>query len=316
MTRQVAAALFVGAFVIACGTPGPTPTAKPSLSTPAIVASASATAALPTPTPTVSPPTQTAAISLESSPAVPFAADPLTLTIDAYLDGSTGAQIAGATVDFGDGSSGTTSDTCTARPTIEHAYTAGDYQPKVISATACEGASATDLANATTPIHVLPVASPASASWPTCTTFQLPFTGETEGAAAGSISVRVALKNASAIGCTIEGYPGLQLIAPDGRLLPTSTHQAATGSMTFPAVVPHRVALAPGGFASFDVGYADNPFGAAANEPYSVACPASSWVRIILPGTHEYRTAALSMGACSGALDVSPIVPGPNGFSF
>jgi hypothetical protein len=247
---------------------------------------------------------------------VPFAGDPVTLTIDAYLDGSTGAQIAAATVDFGDGSSGTTTDSCIARPTIEHAYAAGDYQPKVISARACQVATTADLADATTPVHVLPMASPESTTWPTCTIFQLHFTGETQGAAAGSVGVRVTLKNTSAAGCKIEGYPGLQLIAPDGRLLPTSTHQATTGSMTFPPVVPHRVALAPGGFASFDVGYGDNPSGAAANEPYSVACPASSWVRVILPGTHEYGTAALSMGACSGALDVSPIVPGPNGFSF
>ena len=317
VARHAAAAFLVAAIVGACGTPAPTPTESPSAGpTPTPAASTTTTAVLSTPTPTTSPPTQTAALSLGSTPEVPFAGDTVTLTIDAYLDGSTTSQIASATVDFGDGSSGTTSDSCTANPTIDHAYSAGDYQPKVISATACEVATAADLTDATTPIYVLPAAPPASATWPTCTTFQLRMTGEFVGAAAGNVEARIVLQNDSAAACKLEGYPSLQLVASDGRFLPTTSKAAPGGAYTFPPVIPHLVALAPEGYASFQVAYADNPSGPESNEPYSVACPASKWARVILPGTHEYGTAAVAIGACGGDVSVSPIVPGRNGFNF
>jgi hypothetical protein len=317
--RPAAAAFLLAAIVGACGTP--TPTARPSVRpTPTAVASATHTAATdpmmpPTPEPTSSTPT--AAISLGSAPEVPFAGDLVTLTIDAYLaltDSS--IEVASATVDFGDGSTGTTTGSCAADATIDHAYTDGDYQPTVIAVSTCGLATTADLSHASTPIHVLPAASLVSATWPTCSTFQLHLTGESFGTMMGNGRASITLQNISRAGCKLQGYPGVQLVAPDGRLLPTTVQQATGGAYTFPPVVPHRVALGPGGFASFDLSYAGNPSGAAADEPYAVACPSSAWVRVILPGTREYGTAAVAMGACGGDVGVSPVVPGPNGFSF
>src|ERR1035437_1985158 len=90
VARHAAAAFLVAAIVGACGTPAPTPTESPSAGpTPTPAASSTTTAVLSTPTPTTSPPTQTAALSLGSTPEVPFAGDTVTLTIDAYLARST-----------------------------------------------------------------------------------------------------------------------------------------------------------------------------------------------------------------------------------
>jgi hypothetical protein len=84
----------------------------------------------------------------------------------------------------------------------------------------------------------------------------------------------------------------------------------------FPAVVPHRVALAPGDVATFMLGYGDNPSGAGLSEPYAVACPVTSAVRVILPGAHEFGTAIVSIAPCEGLVQVSPIVPGADRLTF
>ena len=94
------------------------------------------------------------------------------------------------------------------------------------------------------------------------------------------------------------------------------TGDATTGDYMFPAVVPHRVAIKPGEIASFMIGYGDNPFGPTANEPYDVACPPADAVRVTLPGTSEFGTAHVAIGACGGGVRVSPIVPGANGLRF
>ena len=39
------------------------------------------------------------------------------------------------------------------------------------------------------------------------------------------------------------------------------------------------------------LGYGDNPSGAGLTEPCAVACPVTSAVRVILPGTHEFGAA-------------------------
>jgi Protein of unknown function (DUF4232) len=316
-TRWAATALLVAAIFAACSAPAPTSTAQPSLG-PEPTASASATATAVPATAGPSPSPQRAEVSLDAAPGVPFAGDEVTLTIDAYLvQSSTFTHVASATVDFGDGSTGMLRGSCAALATVEHVYHRdGDYQPNVIALITCGVATTPDLSVASTSIHILPAAPPASATWPTCTTFQLHLAGDVIGAAAGTVGVLLTLQNRSAVSCTLRGYPGLQLVAPDGRLLPTTASPATTGGGVFPAVVPHRVALAPGAFASSELSYGDNPSGTASDEPYAVACPTSAWLRVTLPGTREYGTAAVALGACSGRLEVSPIVPGPNGIKF
>lgn len=253
-----------------------------------------------------------------------FVGDEVTLTLTANvaavgtpLDG-TPLEVASATVDFGDGSRGTVRAGCRAPMTLEHIYhQAGSYEPTVVNFTTCGTPTRPDLSTASTPnpVRILPAAPAASASWAVCSTYQLHLAGAVIGAAAGTVGVRITLENRSSARCTLLGYPAVVLLTADRRLLPMSSRPAITGGGVFPPVVPHRVALTPGGIASFELSYADNPFGPTDNEPYDVACPPSRWLRVILPGSREYGTAEVPMQVCGG-VEVSPIVPGSNGISY
>jgi hypothetical protein len=75
-------------------------------------------------------------------------------------------------------------------------------------------------------------------------------------------------------------------------------------------VVPHRVALAPGATASFDLQYGDTPGGAQANEPYAEACPPASGTEVTPPNASDHMVVSASMAPCAGQVLVSPVVPG------
>lgn len=256
-------------------------------------------------------------VYLDASQVAAFAGDTVTLTVSSLaIEGATGLLLEFATIDFGDGSFGTGHSSCTAALSVGHTYrTTGDVDPTVTVVTPC-GTTAADLSSASTTIHLFPSAPAVSASWPVCSTFQLRLAGPWTGAATGNVATLITIRNTGARGCTLEGYPGLVLIAADGSLLPTHVTPASTGAFMFPAVVPHRVGLPPGGLASFEIAYTDNPSGSEVNEPYDVACPSSRAVRVVLPETHQYGTATVPMGVCGGVVEVSPIVPGADGLRF
>ena len=180
------------------------------------------------------------------------------------------------------------------------------------AATTCDPAAPSDVAYSATALIVFPSAPAGSGGWPTCTTYQIQVRGHSLGAAMGTIVDLITLQNVSSTRCQLEGHPGLQLVASDGRLLPTVTSSPSDGSMSFPAAVPHRVALVPGGIGSFVLDYNDNPSG---NES-SAACPPAAWVRVTLPATDQYGTVTLPMAPCDGVVRVSPLVPGATGFGF
>lgn len=269
----------------------------------------------PTPTPTLA--AQPVGVGLDAAPSPAFAGDPVTLTVSGFVPDSTSLRIATATVDFGDGSTGTVSGSCAARVATGHVYQhGGDYQPTVTAFTGCADSPAADLAFTTTTLHVFATAPAASASWPVCSTFQLHLAGPWTGVGLGNVATQITLTNVSSHPCTIEGYPGVVLVGADGRFLVTHATPATTGAYMFPAVVPHRVALAHGDVATFMLGYGDNPSGAGVTEPYEVACPVTSAVRVTLPGTHEFGTAIVSIAPCEGMVEVSPIVPGADRLTF
>lgn len=282
--------------------PGPT-TAEPSI-----------VPATPTPSPLPLP----EAMSLEVSQSPAFVGDRLTLTATSSpTGGPTSLLLSSVTIDFGDGTTATVKGTCTARVDFVHVYRhGGDYGPKVTRVSACDPTVVADLAGAGVTVHVFPAAPADTADWPVCSTFQLHLAGPWTGFGLGNVATRITLRNIGSRGCTLDGYPDLVLVAGDGSLLPTHVTAATTGAYMFPAVVPHRVALAPGEVASFMIGYTDNPSGTGASEPYAVACPPSEAVRVILPGTHEFGTARVRMGVCGGTVDVSPVVPGADGVHF
>ena len=324
ISRACAVAIGLSVVLAACASPTPSPSPAGS---PLAVGSASPIASVPVPTRSNASMTSSPAPSGAGSPVllnaeIPYGygytGDRVTFQVDATRTGSAGdpALPVSATVDFGDGSSGGSSS-CGAPATVEHAYArAGHYRPRVTAASICEPAGAPDLSFSSTQLLIFASAPAASADWPTCTTFQVRITGQYLGGGMGTLGDLVRLQNVSSTECQLEGSPGLQLIAADGRLLPTRVISPSDGSMTFPASSPRRVALVPGGMSSFDLDYNDNPSGAANNEPYAVACPSARRVRVTLPGTDQYGTAALAMAPCGGVVRVSPLVPGATGFTF
>jgi hypothetical protein len=271
------------------------------------------------PAATPAPPVAFAYVSADLE--IVFTGDSASFAVGAEIGGAN-LPLARATVDFGDGSPpDSVSGSCSGQPSklkIHHAFAAaGHFVATLTSAELCSPSPSFDpTAAEAAPVLVLASAPPATATWPTCTTFQLRMTGVDKGAGLGNVGVLFRLRNVSKSGCNLFGFPGLRLVSSSRALLPTNVEPAITGAYLFPALRPHRVALAPGSFAAFDLGYGDNPFGPNANQPYAVACPAARAVRITLPHTNQYGTAEVGLGPCNGLVFVSPIFPGPDWLSF
>jgi Protein of unknown function (DUF4232) len=282
------------------------PTARPIVSTPA------PTAASPQPA------AQRAAVDFGDDFGVVFAGDVAATTIEAYNETFPGQiiDVASVTVDFGDGTTAAASQTCGGTPMtylpFRHVFAAGEYSVHITAAELCDPRLEVDLGSVRS-LRVFPVASPATAAWPACTTYQLRMTLADVGAAAGSVAALVRLQNVSRTGCNLDGYPGLQLIAADGQLLPTHVSAAVNGAMLFPAIPVHRVALGPGAIAAFAIGYGDNPSG---TTPYEIACPSARWVRIFLPVVGQFGTASGPIAPCEGGVAVSPFFPGQDWIGF
>jgi hypothetical protein len=269
--RQLGVVLAMAVAVAACASPAPTasPTPMPSASIgvqpkPSAVPSSTLTRPPRSPSPAGS--AQGATVFLDAGTTPAFSGGRVTLAVDAYTSNGPIAVPVGASVDLGDGSVGTTGAGCKAPATLEHVYQhGGDYHPRVIAVTTCGQSVIADLSAASTTVLVFPSASAASASWPTCTTFQLRLIGRSIGAGMGNIADLIVLQNRSTTSCKLEGYPGLQLVASDGRLLPTTVAPPSAGAYSFPSLLPHPVALIPGAYASFELGWEDQPSGAENN---------------------------------------------------
>lgn len=227
--------------------------------------------------------------------------------------------IASAVIDFGDGSTGSVSQACSApssRLRLQHVFaSAGSYMLSMSSAVLCESGWQLALDDGED-IRALPAATRATADWPVCTTYQLNMTEGWTGAGLGNVATLIRLSNVSKVGCSLKGYPGLQLVSATGSLLPTHVRLAADGDYMFPSIAVGRVAVGPGEVAAFEVGYTDTPSGPANDEPYDVACPPARWVRVILPQTQQWGTAKAPLAPCEGNVNVSPIFPGGERVDF
>jgi hypothetical protein len=327
-TRHRCRVALIAVATLALGScaSAPSPLASTSPSPAAAQTSATSTAhptSRPSPTPATTP-APAADVYLDAQQGPYFSGVAGTFTISASrvlpLAGTEALGIGTATIDFGDGGPplGVTGS-CAAAPeptNVTHAYPAsGEYTASVVAVTLCTPTSSIDDSDVAA-VLVLPSASAAQAQWPTCSTFQLHLTGGDEGAGLGHAEVLIKLRNVSSRGCTLSGYPRLQLVSPAGSLLLTAWHEASDGDYMFPAIGPHLVAIGPGGYASFLVGLLDNPSSSNENVSHDVACPPVRWVRVILPGTNEYGTAEISIAPCDGWVNVSAIYPGDGRIMF
>lgn len=146
-----------------------------------------------------------------------------------------------------------------------------------------------------------------SAAVPTCLASQLSIEPHQGGGAAGTISLTVSMRNTSATACTLQGYPGMQLLNSQGATVPTNVVRGSfTGNAPAAASQPPSlITLAPGFSATFWLQYEDVPVG---NE---TTCPASSKAQITPPNDTAPALVPLNISPCNGGtVHVSPIYAG------
>ncbi|HZD66193.1 MAG TPA: DUF4232 domain-containing protein [Acidimicrobiales bacterium] len=154
----------------------------------------------------------------------------------------------------------------------------------------------------------LPSAAPPSAPGAThpsrCHTAQLSAQVVRRGAATGHVGQTIALRNVSSLACTLYGYPGLLMLDAADRPLMTRVNRGT--SYVVHAQTPATVTLAPGGAASFALGYRN-----ATGYPGS-RCPTSARLEVTPPNAthHLVIPDRLSPYGPCGRITVSPVYPG------
>jgi hypothetical protein len=270
-----------------------------------------------------------AALYLATSEQVPLVGDAVTITAQASAGpGSTHwLRLAGVTVSFGDGTSGSATQACTGNRvppakglSVGHRYPrAGVFTAQVTSARICGQAGPPDLKWVSAAMRVLPAAPAAAASWPACAGATARIAAHAIGAGLGHVGILFTVRNTGAQGCRLSGYAGLRLLGPGGSPLPTTVHHPASGTYLFPPIASHLVALKPGGYAAFMLEYEDNPWGALASEPYAKACPAATNAKVTLPGARVasvINVVSAAMAPCGGDVWISPVFPGRAWINF
>ncbi len=144
-----------------------------------------------------------------------------------------------------------------------------------------------------------------------CLTAQLQVRLGRAGVALGHVGQVVSFRNVSHSTCTLYGYPGLQMLDAKGR--PIRTQVLRGVAYTVPAMPEHLVSLAPGGEASFDLGFDD------ATGYGLESCPTSSRVELTPPNAYRPITIAWRIQPYGGGtiqhlrcgqITVSPVFAG------
>jgi hypothetical protein len=118
--------------------------------------------------------------------------------------------------------------------------------------------------------------------------------------AAGHIQVEVSMRNRGAATCSLEGYPGMLLLAGSN---PLNTDVVRGSSVVVPPIGVRLVTLAPGARAAYVFGYSDVPTG-------SQSCPSSTALEVTPPNAFAHATIPLNATACGGVLTTSPVFLG------
>jgi hypothetical protein len=164
----------------------------------------------------------------------------------------------------------------------------------------------------TTPTTAAPVTTTSSptattvagAPGPPCKPSALRVTQGGGGAAAGGAATTVyVLTNVSKAACSLNGYPGIQLLAADGSNITTTLQEGGAGipaKLTVQTVNLVRL----GGQASFLVYFVAVP---SKTEP---TCTNAPKMQLSLPGSASQLTTAAEIQACGGIIQVSPFQAG------
>jgi hypothetical protein len=118
--------------------------------------------------------------------------------------------------------------------------------------------------------------------------------------AAGHIQVEVSMRNHSSAACSLEGYPGMLLLAGTN---PLHTDVVRGSSVVVPPIRVRLVVLQPGARAAYVFGYSDVPTG-------NQSCPNSTALEVTPPNAFAHATISLNATACGGVLTTSPVFLG------
>jgi Protein of unknown function (DUF4232) len=121
--------------------------------------------------------------------------------------------------------------------------------------------------------------------------------------AAGTLTTTIGMTNTSSSTCTMQGYPGMQLLNAAGAPIPTTV---VRGQAHFPDptanAAPALVSLTAGASARYSMQYSDVPVGGEAS------CPASTKTEVTPPTDTAFAVMTLSITACdNGTVHVSPV---------
>ncbi|NNN22315.1 MAG: DUF4232 domain-containing protein [Acidimicrobiales bacterium] len=147
-----------------------------------------------------------------------------------------------------------------------------------------------------------PVATTTKPSIGRCTRGNLSAAKGSSQGAAGTIAAEITFTNVGTSTCTLDGYPGLQLLSSTGAALPTNV---VRGGAAGASVTPSNIALVTNGKASFVLSFSDVPTG------NQTTCPNSAQVEITPPNDFGYLTIPLVISPCdSGKINVSAVFAG------
>jgi len=144
-----------------------------------------------------------------------------------------------------------------------------------------------------------------------CRSAQLKLRLGQTGAAMGSVGASATFTNISSSPCTLDGYPGLQMLSTTGARLPTVVDHS-TSVTTVPRLRARVVSLKPGGRATFYLGFED------ATGYGSDTCPTSARVAVTPPGDRAPITVSWQLQPYGGTtehlqcgrISLSPVVSG------
>lgn len=121
---------------------------------------------------------------------------------------------------------------------------------------------------------------------------------------AGTIEMLVTMANVSSATCTMEGYPGMQLLNASGSPITTTVVRGGGPEYPTPAAnaPPAPVSLAPQQSAAFGFSYSDVPVG------NQTSCPTSAQAEVTPPNDTAYAVIPMQIAPCgNGTLHVSPV---------
>jgi hypothetical protein len=122
------------------------------------------------------------------------------------------------------------------------------------------------------------------------------------GGAAGTVSATITVSNVSSTGCTLHGYPELQLLSPNSEEMTTTTVDGGEGFPVAAAnAAPRTVRLSVGHQATFLIQFSQTPTGT------QTTCPEAASINVYPPGSTVNFNVAYELTPCDlGTIDVSP----------